>query len=534
MPRRRKTDQERSLQQGEPRPPPTTLADPLQVYREIVDSSPDLIAVVDRDYRYRLANESYYRLRRVRPEAMVDRTVAEILGEELFQQQVRPHLDRCFQGETVSYEAWFEYPDLGRRFMEVSYYPLKRDVRIEYVVATIRDITGQKQAEQERQRLMEELRAANEQLLVASLGQRRLAEESERRAAELEATISSMAEGVLILDPRGQVVCTNPVAREMLGYGPEVGELSTEERVGPLRIRGLDGRLIPPEELPSARALRGEMVRDLVVAVHPPGREERWLSVSAAPIHGPDGALQGAVVALGDVTALRHLELQRSRYVLGVSHGLRTPLTVIQGQAQMVLRGLERAGVDGRLQRSAMEIFGSAQRMGVQLRDLVDLMHAESGQPLNLNRVPVDPGVFLAKLVDRFSRALPLERVRVEGLEGIPRVMADPDRLERILLNLLSNALRHSGPDSEVTVKLSRRDGEVVGSVIDRGTGIPPEELPHLFDPYRRAQLAQGSPATLGLGLYLTRTLVEAHGGRIWVESELGKGSTFTFTLPVG
>lgn len=230
---------------------------------------------------------------------------------------------------------------------------------------------------------------------------------------------------------------------------------------------------------------------------------------------------------------LETLQEQRARYILGISHGLRTPLTVVQGRAQLLLQALEKTGVTGRERDSAEAIVGAAQRMGVMLRDLVDLTHLEAGEPLRLNRVPLDPRSFVFDLKERMAGILETERIRVEAPEGLPQVLADPDRLERILTNLLSNALKYLPPGSEVTVSLARRDGEVVTSVTDLGPGIPPEELPLLFQPYRRVRLARGRPESLGLGLYITKGLVEAHGGRIWVESELGKGSTFSFTLPV-
>jgi signal transduction histidine kinase len=105
--------------------------------------------------------------------------------------------------------------------------------------------------------------------------------------------------------------------------------------------------------------------------------------------------------------------------------------------------------------------------------------------------------------------------------------------LERILINLLSNALQYSDRGTKIAVDLAQRDGEVVTSVTDRGHGIPPDELPQLFEPYQRVQLAQERRESVGLGLYIAKGLVEAHGGRIWVESELGKGSSFSFSLPV-
>ncbi|MBI4498160.1 MAG: ATP-binding protein, partial [Chloroflexi bacterium] len=146
---------------------------------------------------------------------------------------------------------------------------------------------------------------------------------------------------------------------------------------------------------------------------------------------------------------------------------------------------------------------------------------------------PLDLRAFLLDLKERLAGLAGAERIRLEAPAGLSPVLADPDRLERILMNLLGNALKYSAPDTEITVTLAQREREVVTAVKDHGPGIAPEDLPHLFQRYRRTQAAQAHQEGLGLGLYITKGLVEAHGGRIWAESQLGLGSTFSFTLPV-
>jgi PAS domain S-box-containing protein len=230
--------------------------------------------------------------------------------------------------------------------------------------------------------------------------------------------------------------------------------------------------------------------------------------------------------------SLHELQEQRSKYILGISHGLRTPLTAIQGQAQLLLRSLEKAGLNGRLQHSAETVVASSRRMSVMLRDLVDLMHLEARQRLRLNLEPIDLPSFITDVIGKLDGVVEASRVKIEAPESLPRVQADPDRLERILINLLSNALEYSDPGTEVTVRLEQRDGEVVTSINDRGRGIPAEQLGSLFQPYRRLEETRRHRESLGLGLYVTKGLVEAHGGRIRAESEVGKGSSFIFSLP--
>jgi len=373
------------------------------------------------------------------------------------------------------------------------------------VVGALADITERKRAEEERERLL----------------------------AQLDATIESIAEGIVVYGPRGELVRANPLAQQILGFTPEQWRLDFKERAKLLRTETAEGKPFPIEELPIGRGLRGEVVRSVVVLFRPPGREPLWVSVSSAPIRAAEGSLMGAVVALVDITPQRRLQEQRTRYILGVSHGLRTPVTVIQGQSQLLLRELERQHLDGRLGRSAEAISASAQRMGLVLRDLVDLMQLESGEPLRLNRQRLDLCTFLLELLERSSRLLPTDRVRVEAPAEQVDVVADPDRLERVLLNLLSNALKYSDPDTEVVVRVARQGAEVAVFVSDRGRGIPPEELAQLFQPYHEFGLARSPREGIGLGKYIAKGLVEAHGGRLWVDTEVGKGTTFSFTLPI-
>jgi signal transduction histidine kinase len=232
---------------------------------------------------------------------------------------------------------------------------------------------------------------------------------------------------------------------------------------------------------------------------------------------------------MADQISLR--EAQREDYIRIVSHDLRNPLAAIQGQAQLLQRRLRQAGLLGGEWLGADAIVTSTQRMNAMIQELVDSARLEAGQ-VQLNRRPVDLPSFIADARRRLSPSLEAGRIRIEPAPGLPPVSADPDRLERILANLLTNALKYSTPGTPVVVSFAQRDGEVVTSVSDQGPGIPPEELARLFQRYYRTTAARERREGLGLGLYITHKLVEAHGGAIWAESEVGKGSTFSFSLP--
>jgi signal transduction histidine kinase len=168
--------------------------------------------------------------------------------------------------------------------------------------------------------------------------------------------------------------------------------------------------------------------------------------------------------------------------------------------------------------------------MSMMIQDLVDSARQEGGD-IQLDRTPLPLRAFLAELLDQAGGMLDTERIRLDAPAELPPAHADPERLERIVLNLLSNALKYSPSDSTVTISVRPQGSDLVVAVTDRGTGIEPDDVPRLFERYFRARTGRRSGG-VGLGLHIARTLVEAHGGRIWVESERGVGSTFSFTLP--
>ncbi|MCX6024155.1 MAG: ATP-binding protein, partial [Chloroflexi bacterium] len=226
----------------------------------------------------------------------------------------------------------------------------------------------------------------------------------------------------------------------------------------------------------------------------------------------------------------RH-EQQREMYIHTVSHDLRAPLTVIQGRTQMLLRLLDKAGLNGAERESVEAVLTSARGMNVLIEELVESAQLEAGQtPLRLQ--PLDLAVQVYNLWERLAGLPGAGRIQIRAALPKALVQADPDRLDRIFTNLLTNALKYSAEDSEIAVTLRTDGHEAVVTVADRGPGIPPEDLPHLFRQYHRTRAAQERHEGVGLGLFITKRLVEAHGGRIWVESAVGQGSAFSVALP--
>lgn len=243
-----------------------------------------------------------------------------------------------------------------------------------------------------------------------------------------------------------------------------------------------------------------------------------------------------------DMTERKRMEAERERlladqemFMHTISHDLRMPLTVVQGYAQLLRETLQQESCGESAGLMCDEILKGAQRMNRMIEALVDMARLEGGQ-LQPKVCPLPLAACLQQLLGRLQGVrlkggLDSKRLTVEIPDDLPPVLADPDLLERILLNLISNAMKYSPPESPVRLLADRTDGEVTIAVADQGEGIAPEDQLRIFERFYRPQGGRRADS-VGLGLYITRMLVEAHGGRIRVESEPGNGSTFSFTLP--
>ena len=355
--------------------------------------------------------------------------------------------------------------------------------------------------------------------------------ELQRRVAELDATLNAVADGLIIYSVAGEILLDNPAARRLLDGILLEAEYSDHPYWLSRNATTPDGKRLAPEDAPGARAARGETVTGEVLIFRHKDGTEIYVSVTAAPIWQRNDTIIGVVSTYTDISELRKLQTRQEDMLRTISHDLRSPLTIIKGHSQL----LEEAGREQ--QHSEMEresitsILRGIQGMEVMIQDLVDSARLEGGQ-LQLTLAPVELCAFTDDLLHRAAAVMATERIHLDCPIHLPIVQADSHRLERIFANLLSNALKYSDPGTPVLLHIRRAENEVAVSVTDAGTGIAAEDLPHLFERYYRAN-SERKKEGIGLGLYITRMLVEAHGGRIWVESEVGKGSTFTFTLPI-
>lgn len=338
-----------------------------------------------------------------------------------------------------------------------------------------------------------------------------------------EAAIDSLYDPVIVTDGEGRVTKLNPAAEEIFGSenensGKHIGEVARD-----VRIAGAVAEAIESQRPVAAEGMA------LVLPLAVDG-SERAFRLRTTPMRDNGSHLLGAVTLLEDITHLREIDRLKSDFIATASHELRTPLTSVQMGVHLLLEGAA-----GELNDKQTEVLIACRedcdRLDKLMRDLLDLSRIEAGesQP-ELERVRTRE--FIIQATEELR-----PQVEAKGLAfrvllsvGLPDVMIDPSQVQRVLVNLAVNALRYT-KEGEIRVGAETRGNYLAVSVSDTGTGIPSEYLPHIFDKF--VQVPGTATGGAGLGLAISRLIVEAHGGQISVQSELGHGSTFTFTLPV-
>jgi NtrC-family two-component system sensor histidine kinase KinB len=338
-----------------------------------------------------------------------------------------------------------------------------------------------------------------------------------------EAAIDSLYDPVIVTDGNGRVTKLNPAAEEIFGpeeknTGMHVGEVARDVRIAGAVAEALESqRPVAAEEMSSVLPL-------------PVAGSKRAFRLRTTPMRDNDHHLLGAVTLLEDITHLREIDRLKSEFIATASHELRTPLTSVQMGVYLLL---ERAA--GELTDKQVEVLSACRddcdRLDQLMRDLLDVSRIEAGE----SKPSFEP-VRTRDLLDAATKELQ-PQVESKGLDfkveapvDLPLVRADRSQVERVLANLVVNAIRYT-KRGEIKISAQLRGNLVAVSVSDTGSGIPAEYLPHIFDKF--VQVPGAATGGAGLGLAISRLIVEAHGGQISVQSEPHRGSTFTFTLPV-
>ncbi|WP_437717749.1 PAS domain S-box protein [Sorangium sp. So ce448] len=426
-------------------------------------------------------------------------------------------------GEAEAVLAHLRRGERVERFEAVSRTKDGKSIDIEVTVSSIVDASG---------------RVTGVSTICRDIGRRKAMEaevsrahEAERRIrSQLEAVIEQLPEAAILVDAKGRLISCNKLALQYASGveddpDPWGNRLCFEHRTPA-------GEPVVWDERPLVRALqRGEGVTGVEGLLRRADRGLVPVLVNAAQVRSNDGELQGAVAVFHDISAFKELDRQRQEWIGVIAHDLRQPIQVIATASQLLGRAAgERPVADCRKQLD--RITSSIERLRRMIDDLLDASRIEARQ-LTLDRSPVNLRAQLGEILEKSAEVTAGHALRLEVKGDVPAVLVDPGRLEQIVTNLLSNAAKYGRPEGDIVVAVDAGPGSAHVAVTNWGGGIPEASLPYLFKRFWRApDAAPRGVRGVGLGLYITKGLVEAHGGSISVESSPGGATTFRFSLP--
>lgn len=333
---------------------------------------------------------------------------------------------------------------------------------------------------------------------------------------QLASILSSMADGVITFNRDGTILITNPPADRFLQYWYyEKGGLGANSEAIPSQVMELFQHAVDTEK---------EKIGEISLQ----GRH--WV-ILVSPLYS-NRFIRGAVAVLRDMTEERQLDKMRKDFIANVSHELRTPISMLQGYSEAIVDDI--AETQEEKKEMAKVIYDESLRMGRLVNELLDLARMEAGH-IQLTIEEVNLSSFINRIIHKFQGLARDTEIQLnaEIENDIPSVSFDPDRIEQVLTNLIDNAFRHTKKNGSVNLIVKQDEKGIMIEVADSGSGIPEDDLPFVFERFYKADKARTrGKAGTGLGLAIAKNIIEAHRGRISVQSKVGHGTTFSFFLP--
>lgn len=340
-------------------------------------------------------------------------------------------------------------------------------------------------------------------------------EEMSDEKEKVEAILTNMADGVIALNDNGQIIHINPAAKKMLSVGENFHAGKIEEKIKDLF--SIDFNELFKKEVKS---------REMLVQI-----KKLTLKAIIAPLNRDD-RIVGVIIVLQDITKQHRLENMRKEFVANVSHELRTPLTTIKSYTETLLDG---ALDDTNIAKTFLNVVDNeADRMTRLVSDLLELSRLDSKET-RWNKTAVNSGQIVKEVVSKLHMSIKQknQEIKVDIPEDTPDIFADKDKMEQVLQNILSNAIKYTPEEGKIYVKLEKSNNMVKITIEDTGVGIPKDDLPRIFERFYRVDKTRSrEQGGTGLGLSIARELVEAHDGKIDIKSQLGKGTSVIVSIP--
>ncbi|GGE55218.1 ATP-binding protein [Priestia taiwanensis] len=337
-----------------------------------------------------------------------------------------------------------------------------------------------------------------------------------QQKAQLSSILSSMADGVITLSQKGEILLTNPPAQQfMQTWFLERGMQQLNNRNLPDELVQLFHNVVETE---SEQVIEVDMTKG------------NWVIIMT-PLYNQT-KVRGAVAVLRDMTEERRLDKMRTDFIANVSHELRTPMVMLQGYSEAILDGI--ASTEEEQHELVQIIYEESLRLGRLVNELLDLARMESGR-VQLNMEEMNIQAFVEKITRKFQGIAKDKNIHLEAtfMNDVTTHVFDGDRVEQVLTNLIDNAIRHTPDEGSVTLFVEEKQEGIQFQVTDTGSGIPEEDLSYVFERFYKADKARTrGRAGTGLGLAIAKNIVDAHAGKISVTSVYGEGTTFTVFLP--
>jgi PAS domain S-box-containing protein len=447
-------------------------------------------------------------------EELVGKNTADVIIMEKDQPKSYKELEKLISGKQI--EAT-EY--LGKRkdesvFLTSSNLSVTQDSagKPDGIVVVFRDITQWKEAEETLKQFNMEL---EDNVRAAT---RNLSEEKEK----LDVILHNMADGILVTDLQNRIILINPAAEYLLG----------------ITMKKVLGKKID-------LSIHDETLREKIYKTHkeerigyefeldfkdPADSKSRVLSGKTACLKSREGKVMGVVTALNDITKLRELNRIKTDFISTAAHEFRTPLTSIQGFSEILL--IKDDLPEEEKKKFLSYINKQAIGLAMIIRDLLDISRIESGLGFTLSKAKCNAVDTIKNTVPYFQDTSSRHKIEVVLPAEPVEVFMDNDKIEQVLRNILSNAIKYSPEGGVIRVV-----GEVCKdffqiSVEDQGIGMPPDQVEKVFEKFYRTETSDSAPEGTGLGMTIVKYIIKAHGGKVWVESELGKGTTVRCTIP--
>ncbi len=346
-----------------------------------------------------------------------------------------------------------------------------------------------------------------------------------------ETLLESMSEGLIAVDNKGEIVLVNNQAIGLLDLDPQ-------ETVGGkpidmvLHLNGEDDKPLAPDQYPHRKAIGVTQPISGIYAIH---RNDRklFMNITAGPVL-VNGAAAGVIMVVRDVTHEKEVDRMKTEFISLASHQLRTPLSAIRWFTEMLLSG-DAGKLTPEQTEFAQNVADSTERMTDLVNSLLNISRIESGR-IMVDPKPTDLNELIGGIVSdlKAKTTTKQQNLVVSVHKELPKVNLDPKLIGQVYLNLLTNAVKYTPKGGEIAVFVSCKGDELVSQVTDNGYGIPKEEQPKMFQKFFRASnVAKVETDGTGLGMYLIKAIIESSGGKIWFESQEGKGTTFWFSLPM-